>query len=198
MPRDDKRVRIVEAARAEFAANGYHGTSIDAIIGRADVARATFYLHFRAKREVFEAALDELIAVVHQSLPPIVPHEAVAPQALRNVERVLAALLADGDLARILLTEGFGPDAEAREKLRRLHERLVRYAEDTLALGQQLGLVREGDVRVMSACILGAVKEVVSQHLTGLRTRAEVDAFPHELLRTLLTGVGTQAVADVV
>src|SRR5690349_6501042 len=95
--RDDKRARVLAAARTEFAARGYHATSIDAIVQRADVARATFYAHFRSKREVFEAALEELIALVYQALPPIVPDAEVAPQALRNIERVMRALLDDAD-----------------------------------------------------------------------------------------------------
>jgi TetR/AcrR family fatty acid metabolism transcriptional regulator len=189
-PREDKRTRIIAAARSEFAARGYHGTSIDAIIARAEVARATFYQCFKGKRDVFEAALEELIALVYQSLPPIIPTDEVGPQALRNIERVLEALLEDGDLARILLMEGFGPDDESREKIRRLQERLVRYAEETLQLGQTLGLVREGDVRVMAACLIGSVKEVVYQHLTGLRTRVEMASFPRELLATVMRGIG--------
>ena len=58
--RDDTRARILAAARGAFASRGYHGTSIDTIIEGAEVARATFYLHFKGKRDVFEAALEEL------------------------------------------------------------------------------------------------------------------------------------------
>ena len=192
-PREETRQRIVLAARKAFAESGYHGASIDEIVERAGVARATFYLHFKGKRDVFEAALEELVALVYQSLPPIDPTASVTPQALRNVERVLTALLDDGDLARILLMEGMGPDDDSREKIRRLHERLVRYAEETLALGQRLGMVRGGDVRVMAACLIGAVKEVLYQHQTGLRSRSELDSFPPELLRSILSGIGVAA-----
>lgn len=122
------------------------------------------------------------------------PTEIVAPQVLRNIERVLQALLEDGELARILLMEGFGPDADSREKILRLQERLVRYAEETLRLGQSLGMVREGDIRVMGACLIGSVKEVLYQHVTGLRSREEVAHFHSELLATLFTGIGTEQV----
>lgn len=194
--RTDKPARILAAARAEFAQHGYHGTSIDSIVGRAEVARATFYAHFQGKRDVFGAVLEELIAHVYQALPPIDPHGAVAAQALRNIERVLHTLLDDGDLARILMMEGFGPDPDSREKILRLHERLVRYAEDTLALGQRLGMVRPGDVRVMGACVIGALKEVVYQHAAGLKSRAELAAYPRELLAMWFVGLGTNAVRD--
>ena len=64
--------------------------------------------------------------------------------------------------------------------------------EETLRRGQELGLVRAGDVRVMGACVIGAVKEVLNQYITGLRTRTELTEFPHELLLTLLTGIAVE------
>jgi AcrR family transcriptional regulator len=192
--REDTRARILAAARGSFASRGYHGTSIDLIIDGAEVARGTFYLHFKGKRDVFEAALEELIAVVYQALPPFEPGDELSPQVMRNVERVLEALIDDVDLARILLMEGMGPDPESREKIVRLQVKLVSYAEDTLTKGQALGLVREGDVRVMAACLIGSVKEVLYQYITGQRSRVEVAEFPRELLLTMLTGLGTERV----
>lgn len=193
MTRDDKRARILAAARAEFASSGYHATSIDRIIARAEVARATFYAHFKGKRDVFEAALDELTALVYRALPPIAPAAGpVAPQVLRNIERLLHAVLDDVDLARLLIMEGFGPDHESREKVRRFHAQLVRYAEETLRKGQDMGIVRDGDVRVLAAFVVGAVKEVLYQFVSGLRSREQLEAYPRELLRTLLAGVATR------
>ena len=46
------RLRIAEAAREMFAANGYGGTSIDAIAGEAGVAVRTVYSAFGTKREI--------------------------------------------------------------------------------------------------------------------------------------------------
>lgn len=194
--RNDRREQIVAAARAEFARHGYRGASIDLIIQRAGIARATFYSYFKSKREVFEAALEELIALVYRSLPPIVPDTPVAPQALNNLERILGALVDDVDLARIVLMEGHGPDSDAHEKIVRFQERLVRYAEETLRRGQSLGMVRDGDVRVMAACLVGSIKEALHQHVVGIRTRADMEAFPAEMLRTFFRGVGTPVVQN--
>jgi hypothetical protein len=72
----------------------------------------------------------------------------------------------------------------------------VRYAEDTLRRGQELGLIRAGDVRVMGACVIGAVKEVLNQYITGLRTRTDLAEFPRELLLALLTGIAVDEVRD--
>jgi AcrR family transcriptional regulator len=47
------RGRILEAARDAFEALGYAATTVDEIAARAGVGRATFYLHFATKQEVF-------------------------------------------------------------------------------------------------------------------------------------------------
>jgi AcrR family transcriptional regulator len=52
------RVRIAEAARALFAANGYGATSIDAIAKEAGVATRTVYSAFGTKREILSLICD--------------------------------------------------------------------------------------------------------------------------------------------
>ena len=48
----DPRRRIVNAASELFRANGVRTTGINAIIDHADVAKATFYAHFRSKDDL--------------------------------------------------------------------------------------------------------------------------------------------------
>ncbi len=55
------RLRIVEAATAEFVGNGYHGTSMAAIASRAGVAVQTVYFVFHTKAELFAAAQDAAV-----------------------------------------------------------------------------------------------------------------------------------------
>lgn len=46
------RARIYEAAIALFVENGYDKTTIDDIIGRADIGRGTFFNHFHRKEDL--------------------------------------------------------------------------------------------------------------------------------------------------
>jgi AcrR family transcriptional regulator len=55
------RKRIIEAATAEFTANGYHGTPMATIAARAGVAVPTVYFVFHTKPELFAAALDTAV-----------------------------------------------------------------------------------------------------------------------------------------
>lgn len=56
------RDRLLAAARAEFGANGYDATSIEAILGAAGVARGALYHHFATKEALFDAVLDQVVA----------------------------------------------------------------------------------------------------------------------------------------
>ena len=58
------RERLLLAARELFLEQGYDA-SVDAIIGRAEVARQTFYNHFKSKESLFaEVVLDRFLDVL--------------------------------------------------------------------------------------------------------------------------------------
>lgn len=64
----DTRARIAAAAFELFAAQGYDGTTVDAIAERAGIARRTFFRYFRSKDDVIFADHDALLASVNQNL----------------------------------------------------------------------------------------------------------------------------------
>lgn len=57
----EKRARLNAAALAVFAEKGYERASIDEIARRARLATGGFYLHFRSKRQLLLALMDDLL-----------------------------------------------------------------------------------------------------------------------------------------
>src|ERR1051326_5282934 len=55
----DQRVAV---ATELFAARGFDGTSIEAVLEQAGVSRGSLYHHFASKEALFEAALDAVEA----------------------------------------------------------------------------------------------------------------------------------------
>jgi AcrR family transcriptional regulator len=123
-PRDERGVlqaRILQAARQEFAANGWAGTTMRAIARAADVDPALVYHYFGSKEALLDAATD----------PPQKWLESVAatwatPRAdlgERLVRTVLAAWSDDeiGPVLRATLLTA-AHDERAREKVRRVVE----------------------------------------------------------------------------
>ena len=62
----DKRARLKAAGLVLFGEKGYESTSIDAIARRAKLAVGSFYQHFRSKRQLLLALMDELLEKLSQ------------------------------------------------------------------------------------------------------------------------------------
>ena len=73
--KEDRPGEIVEAAFAEFAANGYAATRVAAVAERAGVSKGLMYLYFKTKEELFKAVVrnivvrrvDTLIAILEET-----------------------------------------------------------------------------------------------------------------------------------
>src|SRR5215471_5368697 len=57
----EKRARLKAAALALFGERGYEGAAIEEIASRAGLAVGGFYQHFRSKRQLLLALMDELL-----------------------------------------------------------------------------------------------------------------------------------------
>jgi AcrR family transcriptional regulator len=110
----EKRARLKAAGLALFGEKGYESTSIDEIARRAKLAVGTFYQHFRSKRQLLLALMDELLeklsqldfrptgvadvrAVVRELLSRAFSHDLRYLGAYRAWQE---AVLSDPDLAR--------------------------------------------------------------------------------------------------
>ena len=71
-PRQEKRVRIVDAAVQVFAEKGFRGARISDIARAAGVADGTIYLYFRNKEDllltIFEEKVGEILVRLHAAL----------------------------------------------------------------------------------------------------------------------------------
>src|SRR5580693_3724981 len=61
------RERIVGTARRLFAASGYEGTSIEAVLQESGISRGALYHHFENKEALFAAVLEAVEAEVAEA-----------------------------------------------------------------------------------------------------------------------------------
>jgi AcrR family transcriptional regulator len=124
-PRDERGVlaaRIVDAARGEFAANGWAGTTIRAIARTADVDPALVYHYFGSKEGLLDAATN----------PPQKWLEGVAKtwtvptaQLGRALLELMMASWSDEEVGPVLraVLQTAAHEPKTREKLRLIVER---------------------------------------------------------------------------
>jgi len=72
--KDKRRESILCAAMALFMDEGYHNTTMDKIAERAELGRATLYLHFKTKDEIFVYAVIVFVKYFGDLLEDIYKH----------------------------------------------------------------------------------------------------------------------------
>jgi len=169
--RAQRRRHLLDCALEVFAEKGYHAASISHIIKKAGVARGTFYLYFESKRSVFEELLDEMLAALETRVKRIDPSRGatgVLAQMEANVDGVIAYLLSNRPMLRLLLAEAVGLDAGFDQKLTEFYDHLLNMIQQALENGKQMKLVgRAIQTKVAALCILGSIKEVLYQEAMG-------------------------------
>jgi AcrR family transcriptional regulator len=153
---DRTRHRFVAAIRSELALTGLF--TADTVAKRAKTSPATFYNHFSSKdvalASAFEAAMDELLAMVNSGLQI----EHLLQQGLTEFCAEWAQVCAEFFSSNATLLAVVQAEAPASEELRRIfasrqHESLVRY-ERFIELGQLAQVIRAGDINVMAKLLL--------------------------------------------
>ena len=187
----ERRRELLEAARDAFAEKGITAVTVDDIVGNAGVARGTFYLYFSDKRAVFDALVDEFLARIGGEVRSIVlgPDEPPPIEQLRaNIRRVVTLALEEPTIVKLALFDATGVDPELDDKLHAFYEGLRTLIDESLQMGQQLGMVRPGERRVMVAIGLGGLKEVLVDAVEG-RIDADPGRLTDEIMAFLAGGL---------
>lgn len=186
--RDRTRQRILEVAEDLVRARGVEAVTVDDITEAADIARRSFYHHFRSKHELLvpiarahtrslNRRIDRLIEKVED------PAEVVSI----GMRHTLRGLVADPLCAWFILRSGLPHD--------RLREGIGESAARDLERGVDTGRFLLGNARVLGDMLGGAVVGVLSAHLQGTLGEADLDDVVEYMLRVL--GVPPQDARDI-
>lgn len=187
----ERRADLLAAARDVFVEKGFAAASVDDIVLRAGVARGTFYLYFHDKRAIFEALVDDFLSRISECVKSIDLSPGAAPpieQLRANIRRVVGLSLSEPTIVKLALFDATGLDPELDEKLHGYYEALRALIAESLELGQELGMVRGGDRRVMVAIGLGGLKEVLVDAVRG-QLAPDAEAITEEIMRFLASGL---------
>jgi AcrR family transcriptional regulator len=169
LPKSERRQQILSVARDVFAKRGYHQTTIDDIALQAGVARGTFYLYFEDKRAIFSDLIDRFASQLTMAIVRIVvddPQRPVVEQVRENIRAIIATCLTERSMTKILFTDAQGIDPAFDRKLFTFYDMVVQLLAESLKDGQALGIVDEGEPRVLAYLTIGALKELLYQAVT--------------------------------
>src|SRR5437899_12997343 len=110
---NDRALRIVAAAREEFAKRGFAGARVNQIATRAGVNKQLMFYYYHSKRGLFQAVLAHCATELDCALASLTPPSGAGGRPLDTLRLKLVApfdLLA-GILARISLAPQRSPHA---------------------------------------------------------------------------------------
>lgn len=135
---NQRALRIMAAAREEFASRGLSGARVERVARRANVNKQLLFYYFRSKRGLFETVLDGAIAELEQALAAAtVPNGRVLDRLRGTLESQFNFLARNPNLVT-LLSHAERPDAATPPYAPAIRRLVVLLAE-----GQGLGQVRD-------------------------------------------------------
>ena len=160
--RNQQSIQMSPAARRLFREHGYEITSMDTVALEANVSKATLYVHFPGKRELFAAVVQE---ECNRPAAALLQGVAVAGGDLRatllRVGRAVLELLTSPDTIapyRMVAAEA----ARSPELGRLFYESAVallhEHLERLLAAEMRAGRLRTGPPRIVAAQFIGLVR----------------------------------------
>jgi AcrR family transcriptional regulator len=131
----DGRERILLSTAELVAKRGYSGTTIDRIVKRAGVSRATFYEYFDNREACLLECFDEAEGELRRLVDEAVAGAKDWPGQVRaGLTAFLGYVSSNPNLARTCLIESATAGSAAMER----YERALRSYEPRFALGRQL------------------------------------------------------------
>jgi AcrR family transcriptional regulator len=128
-----RRGELLEAARQVFERDGYHGTTVSAVVQAAGLSQGAFYLYFADKKGIFAALQAEMATLLRRRIYWVTRDE---PDPRRRLEAGLRAYFEFyaeyPAFNRRLTIEGLGIDESFEARQTEVHQTLATAFEPTL------------------------------------------------------------------
>jgi TetR/AcrR family fatty acid metabolism transcriptional regulator len=190
----EKYKRILSAAKAVFAQNGYYHSRISDVAKRAGVADGTIYLYFENKDDILISLFeDEIDAFIERLRAELSTRSTVEQKLYCLIHFQLNLLETDPDLAEVLLVELRQSNKFLKSSaIEHVNEYLKLFAA-VLAEGKKAGVFREEtDTALLPQAVFGAIEMVSLSRLLGYR-RSDVDSAARTLTDILLNGISASS-----
>ncbi|HXZ43160.1 MAG TPA: helix-turn-helix domain-containing protein [Terriglobales bacterium] len=190
-----KRERLKAAALALFGEKGYEGTSVEQIARRANLAMGSFYQHYRSKRQLLLALMDELLG--HLGRLELRPKSG---GGIRTGLRELLSRAFATDLRYLgayrAWREAALSDAGLAQKQQEIHDWTTARVMAVFRLLQQLPGARPGvDVAALARVMDSFFWNLLAQALRLSKTELSqwIDAATHLIYHALFTDLAAKA-----
>lgn len=152
-----RRVEILKSAAAAFRRRGYHGASMGEIAQALRMTKGSLYYYFKNKEEILFFCHEYSLDILLDMLERVEAAGGTPPQKLRSLIESFVHHILD-DLRGTAMTLDF--QALSAPLLRRViakRDRFDRGIRRLLQEGMDAGAIAQGDPKLLTFAILGAV-----------------------------------------
>jgi AcrR family transcriptional regulator len=183
------RRKLLRVGRDLFARRGYNDVPTEEIVRRAGLTRGALYHHFRDKRDLFAAVVEQLEQEVSETVAQAALTEQDAWEQQRAAIDTYLDVCLEPAVQRILLT-----DAPSVLGLTAWREIEARYGLGLVSAGlaavMEAGFIEEQPVEPLAHLLLGALTEgglLIARSEDRARARREVGEGVDRILQGLRT-----------
>jgi AcrR family transcriptional regulator len=186
------RVHLIEVATRLFAAQGYDGTSIEAVLAESGVSRGSLYHHFPGKEALFLAVFEALADRLGADMTAAIQDAANPVEMLRTACVAWIRQAGDPVVQQIMLI-----DAQAVlgwQRWRELDEPALAMIRHALGYAAEAGAVDPRHVDVFAHIVMATLNEVAMMIALSDDSAAELKAGESavgDFLDRLLGGLGS-------
>jgi AcrR family transcriptional regulator len=163
-----QRERLLRAAAAEFAAQGYAGASSESISRRAGMSKATFYEHFANKEDCIVALFDRAAETVGRAMAQAASSSGGgdALERMRAGTRAFLGVVAEHpEYAQTLLVEIIGAGPKVAQRRDQIMQAFADVLDAENAAAARRGLIARFASPYDPVAIVGAITELVSRQV---------------------------------
>jgi AcrR family transcriptional regulator len=126
LPASERRTQLLHVALEQFAANGYHLTSMNQVAEAAGVTKPVLYQHFRSKKALYAELLEDVSTRLAEAIADAtVAAEGPRQQVEAGLRSYFGYVTEHRAAATILYGGGDRRDGEFAVALRRVEETIV-------------------------------------------------------------------------
>jgi AcrR family transcriptional regulator len=152
------RAHLIEVATRLFAAQGYDGTSIEAVLAESGVSRGSLYHHFAGKDALFQAVLAEISAEVGRQGAEATRDAPDPVAALRGGCLAWIRVAGDPVVQQVMLIDA--PAVLGWQRWRELDDSNLEVIRAAVSYAAEAGRVEPGHVDTFAHIVLAAANEV--------------------------------------
>ena len=156
---EEKRQRILQVARSEFAKNGFENTSIQQIARKSDISVGSVYKYFDNKEQMFTYIAQEGLSELEDLLMKLAPSkEDILIKAEKIIRTLLKFSKEHPELVQLYCALTTGDNSEFLNELsQRIEAVTASIYTQTISMAQETGEVRKDINPAMFAFLLDNV-----------------------------------------